>query len=127
MVMKVYKDMENDTFDAPNAPNAPNATMNIEGKENEAESWKGRGIRQIVVGTRSRNARVLKAVGGVGEKEKIEMHQSAKDRLASIIALKLIVKQEADKKVQLKQWKEDLVSKLTCEMAELPRAYEETM
>lgn len=85
--MEMYEDMEND---APNAPDAPNATTNIEGKENETESRKRQGIRQIAVGNRSGNAGVLKAAGG--GKGKIKTRQSLKDRPASITALKLIAK-----------------------------------
>ena len=108
-----------DAPDASNASGAPNATTNIEGKENEAGSRKGRGIRQIVVGNRSGKAGVLKATGGVGGKGKIETRQSAKDRTASITARKLIAKQGADEKAQLEQWKEDMVAKFTSEIAQL--------
>ena len=38
----------------------------------------------------------------------------------------MIAKQGADEKAQLEQWKEDLVSKLTYEMAQLRKAHEET-
>lgn len=87
------------------------ATTNIEGKENEIGSRKGRKIRQAVVGNRSGHAEIFKAAGGV--KGKIETRQTAKDRPTSITALKLIAKQGADEKAQLEQWEEGFVVKLT--------------
>ncbi len=117
----MYEDLEND---APVAPNAPNATTNIEGKENEIGSRKRQGTRQIAVGNRSGNAGVLKAAGGKG---KLETRQSAKDRPASITALKLIAKQGADEKAELEQWKEDFVARIACEMTQLRETHEETM
>lgn len=74
---------------------------------------------------------VLQLVSGNGAgrkgKGKIETRHSAKDRPTSITALKLIAKQGADKKAQLKEWKEDLMAKLTSEMVQLQKAHEEAM
>lgn len=112
MVIEEYEDMESD------ASNARDATTVIEGQEHEAASQEGQMIRQPAVGVernRSGNAGVLRAASG--GKSKVETRHSAKDRPSSIIALKLIAKQGADKKEQLEQWKEDLVAKLTSEMA----------
>ena len=74
---------------------------------------------------------VLQPVSGNGTgrkgKGKIEARHSAKDRPTSITALKLIAKQGADEKAQLEEWKEDLMTKLTSEVAQLQRTYEEPM
>lgn len=119
--MEVYEDLE---IDAPDVPNAPNATTNMEEKENETRSRKRQGTRQIAVGNRSGSAGILKAAGGKG---KIEMRHSAKDRSASITALKLIAKQGAGEKAQLDQWKKDFVVKITYEMSQLQKAHKEAM
>lgn len=103
VVIEVYEDMESDAPDAPDAsvaPNAPTATTGIEGKENEVGGRKRQTRRQIAVGNRSGNAGVLKAAGNKG---KLETRQSAKDRPASITALKLIAKQGADEKAELEK------------------------
>ena len=76
------------------------------------------------MGNRSGNAGVLKAAGGKG---KLETRQSAKDRPASITALKLIPKQGADEKAELEQWKEDFLARIACEMTQLRETHKETM
>lgn len=73
---------------------------------------------------RSENAGVLKAVSR--GKSKVKTCHSVNDRPSSIIALKLIAKQGADKKAKLKQWKE-VVAKLISKMAQMQKAYEEAM
>lgn len=50
-------------------------------------------------------------------KRRAETHHGSKKRSTNLTALKLIVRQRADKKLQLKEWKTDLLSNLTAEIA----------
>ena len=46
---------------------------------------------------------------------------------SSITALKLIAKQGVDEKAQLEEWKEDFMTKLASEVAQLQRAHGEAI
>ena len=51
--------------------------------------------------------------------------RSTKERLSSITALKMIVKQRADEKAQLGEWKTELMAVLASKISELQKAYGE--
>lgn len=74
---------------------------------------------------------ILEPVSGNGEgrktKSKAETHLAAKERPRSITALKLIAIQGADEKVQLEEWKKEVIIKLASDLAQLQKGHSEAM
>lgn len=58
---------------------------------------------------------------------KAETRQGAKERSASLAALKLMVRKGADEKSHLAEWKADLLSNLTAEISQIHKAHEDAM
>ncbi len=73
---------------------------------------------------------ILQPVSGNGGRKlrgKAETPHGAKERSASLAALKLMVRKGADEKSHLEEWKADLLSNLTAEISQIHKAHEDAM
>ena len=87
--------------------------------------------RHIGLEIDSSQATILQPVSGNGAgrkaKSKTETRHGGKERPSNITALKMIAKQGADEKAQLKEWKAELITTLANEIVQLQRAHGEAV
>ena len=73
---------------------------------------------------------ILQPVSGNGGRKlkgRAETRHVAKEKSTNLAALKLIARQGADEKSQLEEWKTDLLSNLTAEIAQIHKVHEDAM
>lgn len=111
---------------------ATDATTHPELEIEEEEPKQSRPVTRQMGSEMDKNqTMILQPVSGNGAgrkaKGKIETRLGTKERPSSITALKLIARQGADEKAQLEEWKNELMTKLASELAQLQQGHSEPM
>lgn len=107
-------------------------TRRLEPEMEEEEPKQSHPItRQMDSEIEKSQGKILEPVSGNGAgrktKSKAETRLGAKERPRSITALKLIARQGANEKVQLEQWKKEVITKLASDLAQLQKGHSEAM